>query len=116
MAQSRGEGGRGEECGVNSLHEVGVRLGFVVDTLPLGIVLEGFPVGGGRFPARMLKNVDKGVALLRLIEGGPISNAFHSVAVKKFYSGFAETGLTVATISWNVLTNDAIVKDLPALA
>jgi hypothetical protein len=90
LAQSGGEVGQGEEGGVNFFHEFAVRFGFVVDTLPLRVVLEGFPVGDCRFAARMLKNVDKCVALLRLIEGRPISNAFHSVAVKEFYGVFAE--------------------------
>ena len=80
-----------------------------MDTLPLGVVLEGLPVGGGRFPARMLKNVDKGVALLRLIEGGPISNAFHSVAVKDFYGVFAEACLQVAQFSWSGMVNAEFV-------
>ena len=81
-----------------------------MDTLPLGVVLEGFPVGGGRFPARMLKNVDKGVALLRLIEGGPISNASYSVAVKDFYGVFAEARLQVTQFSWSCMVNAKFVN------
>ena len=90
LAQARGEVGQGEEGGVNLVHEFAVGLGFLVDTLPFRVVLESFPIGGSSFAARMLKNIDQGVALVRLIEGRPISNASYSVALKEFYGVFAE--------------------------
>jgi len=41
----------------------------------------------------MLKNVDEGVALLRLVEGRPIRHALHPVAVKDFYGVITEARL-----------------------
>ena len=57
----------------------------------------------------MLKNVDEGVALLRLIEGSPVSDAFHSVAVKDFYGVFAEACLQVAQFSWSCMVDAEFV-------
>ena len=99
LAQARGEVGQGEEGGVNLVHEFAVGLGFFVDTLPLRIVLERFPVGSCRFAAGMLKNVDESVALLRLIERRPVSDAFEPVAIKDFYGVVAEARLELGQFS-----------------
>jgi hypothetical protein len=99
LAQSRREVGEGEEGRVNFIHELSIHLGFVVDTLPFRIVLKRLPVGGRRFAAGMLKNVDKGIALLRLIERRPISNAFDSVTLKEFYGVLPEACQQVAQFS-----------------
>src|ERR1700721_4152929 len=99
LAQSRREVGEGEEGRINFIHELPVHLGFVVDTFPFRIVLKRLPVGSRRFAAGMLKNVDKGIALLRLIERRPISNAFDSVALKEFYGVLPEACQQVAQFS-----------------
>src|ERR1700756_1525544 len=113
LAQSRGEVGHSEVGGVNLIHEFAVGLGFFLDTLPFRIVLEGFPVGGGCFAAGMLKNVNQGVAFLGLIERRPVSDAFHSVAVKEFYGVVAEPRLEVRQFSWSCMV-DAEFEDGPS--
>ena len=101
LAQSRGEVGQGEEGGVNLIDEFAIRLGFLFDTLPLGIILKRFPVGGSRFAAGMLKNVDQGIAFLRLIERRPIGDALDAMAVKDFYGVIAKARLEVGQFSWS---------------
>src|SRR5271166_320462 len=96
LAQARREVSQSEERRINFLHEFAVRLGFVADGLPLWVIPEGFPVGGRRFAARMLKNVDQRVALLRLVEWSPVSHAFHSMPVKDLNGVLAEAPLQVA--------------------
>jgi len=93
LAQSGGEVGQSEVGGVNLIHEFAVGLGFLLHTFPLRIVLESLPVGSGCFAAGMLKNVNQGVALLGLIEGRPIGDALHSMAVEDFYGVVAEARL-----------------------
>src|SRR6202521_4655944 len=90
LAQRRGEVSQGEKGGVNVFSQFAVQFRFFFDTLPLRVVLEGFPVGACLFTAGMLEDVDQGVALLWLVDGGPVSDAFHSVPVKKFYGVIAE--------------------------
>src|SRR5438876_12446661 len=90
LAQSRGEVGQGKEGGVNFFREFAVHLRFVAYTLPLGVVLERFPVGGSRFPARVLKNVDQGVSLVRLVAARPIRNVFRAVASTELHGVLAD--------------------------
>src|SRR5712692_678798 len=109
LAQSRREVGQGEVGGVNFFREFAVHLGFVAYTFPLGVVLERFPVGGSRFPARVLKNVDQAVALLRLIEGRPISNVFHAGAFKQLHGVVAEAGQQFSEFSGSCMVNAEFV-------
>ena len=101
LAQSRGEVGQGEIGRVNLIDEFAVRLRFLLDTLPLGIVLERLPVGSSGIAAGMLKNVDQGIAFLRFIERRPVRDAFNSVAVKDLYGVVAEARLEVGKFSWS---------------
>src|SRR5437660_9972041 len=80
LAQSRGEVGQGKEGGVNFFREFAVHLRCVAYTLPLGVVLERFPVGASLFQARVLTNGYEGVAVLRHGGGRPIRNVFPAVA------------------------------------
>src|SRR6266487_56595 len=90
LAQRRREVGQGHESGVNLVDELAVRFGFVFHTLPLGVVLEGFPVGGGRLAAGMTEDVDECIALLGVISGRPVGDALDSVAVEDLYGVVAE--------------------------
>jgi len=90
LAQGRGEVGQGHEGGVHFVHEFAVHLGLVVDALPFRVVLKRFPVGGGCFAAGMIEDVDQSVALVGLIDGRPVGDAFHAMAVKEFYGMLAE--------------------------
>jgi len=47
----------------------------------------------------MTKNVDERVAFLRLIQGNPVGDAFHSVAIKDFYGVVAEAGQQIVQFS-----------------
>src|SRR5215468_265170 len=85
LAQRRGEVGQDEIGGVNFFGQLAVHFGFFLDTLPFRVILERFPVSGCRFAAGMLQDVHQGVALLRFINGCPVSNALESMPVKKFY-------------------------------
>jgi len=62
LREFRREVGHHEKRGIYLLDEFAVRFGLVADALPFGIVLEDFPVGGGRLAARMRKDVDEGLA------------------------------------------------------
>jgi hypothetical protein len=92
LAQRRRKISEGKECRVNFFYELPVRFGFVVDALPLRVILEGLPVVGRGFAAGMTKNVDQGVVFLRLIYGGPIGDAVNPVALEEFYRVVAEAG------------------------
>jgi hypothetical protein len=90
LAQRRGEVSQDEEGRVNFFGQFAVHFGFVADTLPLRVVLEGFPVRGCLFTAGMLEDVDQGVALLWFVDRRPVSDAFDSMPVKKLYGVVAE--------------------------
>src|SRR6266478_3964027 len=90
LAQRRGEVSQDEKGGVNLFGQFAVQFRFFFDTLPLRVVLEGFPVRGCLFTARMLEDVDQGVALPWLVDRCPVSDAFDSMPVKKLYRMVAE--------------------------
>lgn len=84
--------GEGHKCGIHSFDEFAMGLRFIAHALPIGVVAEGFPVGVGCFAARMAKDIDQSVVLLRFIEGRPIGHAFESVLFKKLDGVIAEAG------------------------
>jgi len=62
LAEGRREIGQGEESGVDLFDDFAVGFGGVADLFPFGIVLEGFPVGGGGFAAGVGNDVDESFA------------------------------------------------------
>lgn len=92
LEQSRRKVGEGHESRVNFVDELAVGFGFVTDTLPLRIVLEGFPVRRRGFAAGVIKDVDQRIALLRLIDRRPISDALDAMTVENLHRVIAEAG------------------------
>src|SRR5437764_9830131 len=90
LAQKRGEVGQGEKGGINFFGQFAVHFGFFLNTLPLRILLEGFPVGGCLFAAGMLQDVDQGIAFQWLIYRCPVSDTLDSMPVKKLDRVIAE--------------------------
>src|SRR5713101_6873942 len=90
LAQRRGEVSQDEKGGINLFGQFAVPFRFFFDTLPLRVVLEGFPVSGCLFTAGMLEDVHQGVALLWFVDGRPVSDALDSMSVKKLYGVVAK--------------------------
>ena len=72
--------------------ELAVFFGLRSDGLPFFVILEGFPVCGRGFAARMLEDVDERVGFCRVVGGHPVGDALHVVLGENFDGVVAEAG------------------------
>ena len=63
------------------------------DLFPVRILSKRFPVEISLFAVGVVDQVDQRVLLVRLIEGGPITEVFDSMLVEKARGVFAEAGV-----------------------
>jgi len=99
LPQPRGEVRQGEKCGVDLFDKFSIRLRFLVDALPLRVVLKGFPIRSCGFAAGMLKDVDQRVTFLWIVEGSPIGDALQPVAIEDLDSVIAEPCFQIGKLS-----------------
>src|SRR5215472_1416908 len=90
-----------QEGGINFLHEWAILFGLGFHGLPFRIVLEGFPVRGCRFAARVLQNVKERAASHGLVQRRPVGNTFDSMFRKELIRMISEAGHEAVELSWD---------------
>jgi hypothetical protein len=68
---------------IERIHQFSVHLRFIPHALPLWIILKRLPIRLGRFPARMLQNINQRIAFRRLIHRRPIRHTLHPMPLKQ---------------------------------
>jgi hypothetical protein len=107
--EGRGEVGEGEEGGVDFFDELAVGFGLVADADPIGIVAEGFPVGGGGFAAGMGEDIDESLAFERIVRGSPIGDIFDAVFFEELHGVVAEAVEEIVELAFEDVVDTELV-------
>src|SRR6266478_1073287 len=91
--------GHCEKGGIDFFDDLAAGFGLVADALPLGVIAEGLPVGGGGFAARMGDDVDERFALEGIVGGRPVGDVFHTVLLEELASMFAKAAEEVVELA-----------------
>ena len=100
LAEGRGEVGKRHEGGVDFFDDFAVGFGFVADGLPFGVVLEGFPVGGGGFAAGVRDDVDERFALQRVVCRSPVGDVLDAVLFEELHGVIAKAAEKVVELAF----------------